>query len=84
MKRRHFLLAILLPLCVLVPLQKAAAKVTVEIIDGSNRTITTDDTNDVVFKIRFASKVGDSSQLSRFFLQKQPQFRIKLRLHHHN
>ena len=64
MKHRYFLFAILLLMCVLIPLQEATATVTREVVNGTTRITDTDDTHNIVFTLSFTLEDGDKVSMS--------------------
>ena len=65
--KRVFLIVTLLLICVLIPLQRAAA-LSATAVDGTSQTTTTDATNNVVFKMRITSDANDRMNLQMFAL----------------
>ncbi len=59
MKKRYFVLSILLLMCALIPLQRAAA-LSAEIVGDKNKIIYDIDTDDLTFTVRVTSVAGDS------------------------
>ena len=64
MKKRFFLLLTLLLMCVLIPLQRAAAEVEIEVVGDSSQVTTIINTHDITFTLRVTGQAGDNRALA--------------------
>ena len=51
-------------MCVLIPLQRASAEITMEVVGKSTKTTKTTDTDDITFTVRITSEAGDQLTLA--------------------
>ena len=64
MKKRVILLLILLLMCVLIPLQRAVAVITIKVIGDTEEITTIDDTKDIIYNLR----VSNTDSVSEYTL----------------
>ncbi len=72
-KNRFIFLLTLLLMCILIPLQRAAASITVEVIGDSQKTTTTDHTESIKYKLRFSNTDSTADLLLVITFETSPE-----------